>query len=59
MFDTGKNKYSTNTRKVFILSTKDTIQLKHKPRPKKNNSGIAYYQLAELLDSDNKILNSK
>ena len=54
-----KRDFSSNLRKVFILSTKDSLNLKHNPRPEKNNSGLAYYRLAELLDSDNKILKRK
>lgn len=39
-------------KQFFILSNKNTIELHNKPRPKKNNSFRAYYQLAEILKKD-------
>ncbi len=39
-------------KKFYILSTKESkenIELKHNPRPKRNNSFTAYYSLAHLL----------
>jgi len=41
----------SDDKQVFILS-KNTIELKNKPKPKINNSFRAYYELADLLNSD-------
>lgn len=42
-------------KQVFILSEK-TIKLPHKPKPQKNNSFRAYYDLADLLNQEKKIV---
>jgi len=46
----GQEKLPNEEKQFYILSLKNQIELKHKPRPKKNNSFRAYYYLAELLD---------
>lgn len=43
-------------KQVFLLSDK-TIALPHKPKPKRNNSFRAYYELAELLDQSKDFVN--
>lgn len=48
----GEGKYIDNEQQFFILSLSNQIELKHKPRPRKNNSFRAYYKLAELLNPD-------
>ncbi len=40
----------TDEKQVFILS-KNTIELKHKPKPQRNNSFRAYYDLSDLLNN--------
>lgn len=50
----GEGNYANEEKQFFILSTTNQIELKHKPRPPKNNSFRAYYRLADLLD-ENKI----
>lgn len=38
-------------KQVFVLS-ENTIELKNKPRPKRNNSFRAYYELADLMNKE-------
>jgi len=45
----------TDEKQVFILSER-TIDLPHKPKPRRNNSFRAYYKLADLLDQKMKIV---
>lgn len=37
--------------RFYILSKENTIELKHKPRPRRNNAGGWYYTKAELIDT--------
>jgi hypothetical protein len=39
-------------KQFFILSETNIIELKHNPKPLKNNSYRAYYQLADILKND-------
>lgn len=55
----GANNYDDNEKQFFILSLNNQIELKHKPRPKKNNSFRAYYKLSELLNSENVIVKTE
>ena len=51
------DRYDLKTEtQFFILSETNQIELKHKPRPARNNSFRAYYTLSELLDSDKTIV---
>lgn len=50
------NKLPEDEKQVFLLSD-NTIELKNKPKPKRNNSFRAYYDLSSLLN--NKIVESK
>jgi hypothetical protein len=50
------NEKPDEEKQFFILSEKNTIQLQHSPKPKKNNSFRAYYELADILK--NKIVNA-
>jgi len=52
-----ENKKHTTNKQFFILSKTNNIQLEHLPKPKKNNSFRAYYELSDILK--NKIVNSK
>lgn len=52
----GEGNYDDNEKQFFILSQTNQIELKHKPRPKRNNSFRAYYQLSELLNIDKTIV---
>ena len=44
------NSLPNDDKQVFILSKK-TIELPHKPKPKRNNSYRAYYELADLINN--------
>jgi hypothetical protein len=50
------NEKPDEEKQFFILSEKNTIQLEHSPKPQKNNSFRAYYELADILK--NKIVNA-
>jgi hypothetical protein len=52
----GEGNYDDQEKQFFILSQTNQINLKHKPRPKRNNAFRAYYQLSELLNEDNIIV---
>lgn len=52
----GKGKYDDNEKQFFILSQTNKIDLKHKPRPERNNAFRAYYKLSELLDESKTIV---
>lgn len=45
------NKLPDDEKQVFVLS-KNSIELKNKPRPKRNNSFRAYYELADLMNKE-------
>ena len=55
----GAENYDDNEKQFFILSQTNQIELKHKPRPKRNNAFRAYYQLSELLNEDKKIVKTE
>ncbi len=48
--------YDDNEKQFFVLSLTNQIELKHHPKPAKNNSFRAYYTLSELLNPDKKIV---
>ncbi len=52
----GEGTYVDDEKQFFILSQTNQIELKHKPRPKRNNSFRGYYTLSELLNEDLKIV---
>jgi len=45
-----------NDEKQVLILSEQTIELKHKPKPRANNSFRAYYTLFDLLNCDKKIL---
>lgn len=55
----GEENYDDNEKQFFILSQSNQIELKHKPRPKRNNAFRAYYKLSELLNADKKIVETE
>ncbi len=55
----GEGKYDDNEKQFFILSLENIIELKHKPRPKKNNVARIYYTLAEILSGKKHIEKDK
>lgn len=52
----SEGNYDDNEKQFFVLSLTNQIELKHHPKPAKNNSFRAYYSLSELLNSDKKIV---
>lgn len=48
--------YIDNEKQFFILSITNTIELKHKPKPPKNNTFRAYYKLSDLLNTSNNVI---
>jgi hypothetical protein len=46
----GEGNYDDNEKQFFILSLENKIELRHKPRPRKNNVARIYYTLAEILN---------
>lgn len=54
----GEDNYDDSEKQFFILSQTNQIELKHKPRPPKNNAFRAYYKLSELLDENKKTVNT-
>jgi len=50
--DTTNLKEIDDRKQFFILSVTNLIELKHNPKPLKNNSYRAYYRLADILKND-------
>ncbi len=55
----GQDSLPNEKHQFFILSETNQIMLKHKPKPKKNNSFRAYYKLSELLNEKKIIVNTE
>jgi len=51
-----ENNYVDDEKQFFILSKTNQIELKHKPRPKRNNPFRGYYKLSELLNEEKVIV---
>ena len=43
---------SSEDSRIYVLSMEETIDLQHKPKPKRNNSNIAYYTLSEIISKE-------
>ncbi len=54
----SEGNYDDKEKQFFVLSLTNQIELKHNPKPARNNSYRAYYTLSELLNSDKKIVNT-
>lgn len=52
----GEGNYDDNEKQFFILSQTNQIELRHKPKPRRNNAFRAYYKLSDLLNAEKTIV---